>query len=110
MTYLLQQGGFVVRFRYWAGFLGALRKVWYTLLGMKIGEGTTIPKLYVTWPNQIAIGKSCTLEHGIYFKFDGIWQTGPAICIGNHVFVGTGCEFNISLGIDIGDNSLIASG
>jgi acetyltransferase-like isoleucine patch superfamily enzyme len=110
MSYLIEQGGFVLRFRYWAVLLSLLRKTRYTLLGMKIGGGTTIPKLYTTWPNQVAIGKNCTLEPNIYFKFDGIWQSGPSIHIGNHVFLGTGCEFNISLGITIGDNSLIASG
>ena len=110
MAYLVQQGGFVLRFRYWAGLLGWLRKGWYSLLGMQIGSGTTLPKLYMTWPNQVAIGQNCSLEHSIYFKFDGAWQPGPAIRIGNQVFIGNSCEFNISQGLEIGDNALIASG
>ena len=110
MSYLVQQGGFVLRFRYWASTAGWLRKRWYALLGMQVGSGTVLPKLYVTWPNQVAIGQHCTLEHSIYFKFDGIWGPGPAIRIGNQVFIGTGCEFNISQGIEIGDKALIASG
>lgn len=110
MTYLMQQGGFVWRFRYWAKLTGTLRGYWYWLLGMKVGSGTVLPPLHITWPNQVAIGKYCTLEHSIYFKFDGIWQSGTAIRIGNQVFIGSGCEFNITQGIDIGDNTLIASG
>jgi acetyltransferase-like isoleucine patch superfamily enzyme len=110
MAYLLEQGGFVLRVRYAAGLRGWLRKRWYTLLGMKIGSGTILPALDVTWPNQVEIGHNCTLEHHIYFKFDGIWQPGRAIRIGNNVFLGTGCEFNISQGIEIGDGALIASG
>jgi acetyltransferase-like isoleucine patch superfamily enzyme len=77
---------------------------------MKVGSKTLIPKVYITWPQQIAIGKNCTLEQNIYFKFDGIWKPGPSIVIGNHVFVGFGCEFNIRASIVVGDHSLIASG
>ena len=109
-AYLIQQGGFVLRYRHWAKLMGVLRCYWYLLFGMRVGSGTIIPSLYITWPHQVAIGKHCTLEHGIYFKFDGIWQNGTAIRIGNHVFIGSGCEFNISQGIDIGDDTLIASG
>jgi acetyltransferase-like isoleucine patch superfamily enzyme len=110
MAYLVQQGGFVLRFRYWAGLMSWLRKSWYTLFGMKVGSGTALPKLYMTWPNQVVIGQNCTLEHNIYFKFDGLWQPGPSIRIGNQVFIGNNCEFNISQGIEIGHNALIASG
>jgi len=77
---------------------------------MKVGRGTVLPKLYVTWPHQVSIGKDCTLEHSIYFKFDGIWKKGPSICIADSVFIGSGCEFNITDKIEIGDDSLISSG
>ena len=77
---------------------------------MKIGSGTQLPKLTVTWPHQVVIGKNCILEKGIYFKYDGIWQPGPAIRIQDDVFIGTGCEFNIRESIDIGKGALIASG
>jgi acetyltransferase-like isoleucine patch superfamily enzyme len=50
------------------------------------------------------------LEHGIYFKFDGVWQPGPALIIGDNVFIGTGCEFNFRRKIDIGSFCLIAAG
>jgi len=44
------------------------------------------------------------------FKFDSIWKKGLSIRIGNNVYLGSFCEFNISKDIEIGDNSLIASG
>ncbi|NML63650.1 acyltransferase [Hymenobacter sp. RP-2-7] len=110
ITYLIQQGYFVLRFRYRAWFLSLFRSYWYSLLGMNIGSGTTIPSLHTTWPNQISIGNNCILEHNIYFKFDGIWQQGYAIVIKNQVFIGTNCEFNIRQKIIIGNNTLIASG
>jgi len=68
-----------------------------------------LPNMTVTWPHQVRIGKACHLEDNIQFKFDGIWQPGPSISIGDKVFVGSYCEFNIRKGIMIGDHSNIAS-
>jgi acetyltransferase-like isoleucine patch superfamily enzyme len=109
-TYILQQGGFVLRFRYAPKFSGFFRRRWLSLLGMKIGSGTQLPRLTITWPHQVSIGRNCILEKDIYFKYDGTWQQGPAIRIQDDVFIGTGCEFNIRESIDIGKGALIASG
>lgn len=108
--YLVQHGFFVIRHRFIAAIHRAFRKLSLSLLGMKIGDGTVLSKLYVTWPNQVAIGTNCMLEHDIHFKFDGIWESGPAIILNDNVFVGFGCEFNIRKSIVIGANTLIASG
>jgi acetyltransferase-like isoleucine patch superfamily enzyme len=109
-TYILQQGCFVLRFRYIPRFFGLFRSLWLSFLGMKIGNGTLLPKLTITWPHQVAIGRNCILEKGIFFKYDGTWQPGPSIRIQDEVFIGTGCEFNIRESIDIGKGALIASG
>lgn len=108
--YIIHQGLFILRFRFFLKIVGVLRRYRYRILGMKIGGGTNLPYLYVTWPHQIALGRNCKLEQNIFFKFDGIWQKGPSIVIGDSVFLGVGCEFNIRKGITIGNNSLIASG
>lgn len=84
--------------------------MWFSFLGMKIGNGTFIPKIFITWPHQLSIGKNCKLEININFKYDGPWLPGPRIVIGDTVFIGTNCEFNINEGITIGNDSLIASG
>jgi acetyltransferase-like isoleucine patch superfamily enzyme len=110
MSYIIQQTGFVIRKRYWPLFSGFFRKMWLQLLGMKIGAGTTVPPLFITWPHQVSLGANCALEEQISFKFDGIRKPGPSIFIGDHVFIGSGCEFNIRLRIDVGSDSLIASG
>lgn len=110
MGRIIQQGFFVMRFRYLPKISGAVRKIWFSLQGMKIGAATHLPRLFVTWPHQVAIGANCILEELISFKFDGIRKPGPSIRISDHVFIGSGCEFNIRLGIDIGADSLIASG
>jgi acetyltransferase-like isoleucine patch superfamily enzyme len=86
------------------------RKIYLQILGAKIGRGTWIPKCIVPWPHQMQIGVNCTLEPDIYFKFDGYWQPGPRILIGNRVFIGRGVEFNVQDQIEIGDDSGIGSG
>ncbi|MFP5439219.1 MAG: DapH/DapD/GlmU-related protein [Bacteroidia bacterium] len=87
-----------------------LRNLYYRTAGMKIGNGTFLERIAVTWPHQVAIGSNCRLEHDIYFHFDGIHKPGPSIIIGDNSFVGFGCEFNITKKITIGTDCLIASG
>jgi acetyltransferase-like isoleucine patch superfamily enzyme len=77
---------------------------------MRVGSKTRLPKMMVTWPHQISIGNNCRMEDGIFIKFDGIWKPGPSICFGNHVFIGSGTEFNIRIGLSVGNDTLIASG
>ncbi len=77
---------------------------------MKLGKNTFLPRLSITWPHQVRIGTDCLLEDEVAFKFDGPWMDGPRIWIGNRVFIGRSCEFNIQCSINIGDDSLIASG
>lgn len=87
-----------------------MRRVGWSLQGARFGRGTSVPSLFITWPHQVAIGASCILEPDIYFKYDGIWQPGPSIVVEDRVFIGRGCEFNIRNHIQIGRESLIASG
>ena len=89
---------------------GALRTIYCRLLGMKIGRKTRMPKIFVTWPHQVSIGQNCRLEHHLYFHFDGVYQPGPSIKIGDDTFIGSDCEFNIRRSVLIGNNCLIASG
>jgi len=108
--YLYQQSIFVLRTRYIKKFRGLLRRQLLVAAGMKIAKGCEIPKLHVTWPHQVTIGKNCILEHDIYFKYDGIWSPDSSIIIEDDVFIGSGCEFNISGRIQIGKRAMIASG
>jgi len=108
--YFFQQAFFVIRNRYLARLCSLFRKMWYCPFGLKVGAGTQLTSMTVTWPHQVAIGKNCSLEKGIYFKYDGIWQPGPSIIIGDSVFIGSFTEFNIKKKLAIGNDSLIASG
>ena len=78
--------------------------------GARFGTGTGVPCLRIAWPHQVAVGARCILEPDIFFKYDGFWQPGPSIVVGNRVFIGRGCEFNIRKRIEIGSDCLIASG
>ncbi len=86
------------------------RGVYWRLQGMRVGRGTLLPPVKITWPHQVRIGRECILEPGIHFKFDGIHSPGPSIVIGDHCFIGGSCEFNICEGLRIGRRSAIASG
>lgn len=108
--YFLQQSLFIFRFRYLKKWLDFKNAFLFKLGGMKIGKGTSLSKCYVTWPHQVSIGKNCVLEQNVFLKYDGIWAEGPSIVIGNNVFIGSGCEFNIVDNITIGNKCLIASG
>lgn len=110
LSYFFQQSLFILRFRFAGQFVSRLRKLWLTAGGMKVGTNTKLPKLFISWPHQVSIGSNCILEHSIYFKYDGIWKIGPSICINDNVFIGSGCEFNITDSIEIGEHSLISSG
>ncbi|MES2828471.1 MAG: acyltransferase [Bacteroidota bacterium] len=110
MNKLFQTVFFQARFRYVDVFIGGLRNFCLSLMGMKIGSGTYLPRINVTWPHKVTIGKFCKIENDVYFKHDGIWSENPSIEIGDNVFVGSYCEFNIRKGIKVGNNSLIASG
>ena len=110
MDKILQKIGFVIRVRYWGKITGFIRKYWFSIFGMQIGKNTFLQKISVTWPHQVRIGNNCNLENNIIFKYDGIWKTGPSIVIGDKVFIGNSCEFNITKGIEIGNHANIASG
>ncbi len=77
---------------------------------MKVGNDTVLPRIVVTWPHQVSIGKQCRIEHGVYFHYDGICRPGPSIVIGDDCFIGAGCEFNIDSRLTIGNHCLVASG
>ncbi len=82
----------------------------WRVLGLRVGSGTLLPRIHVTWPHQVSLGSNCTIEHDCYFKYDGIWAPGPRLIVGDHVFLGAGCEFDFKRGITVGSHCLIASG
>lgn len=110
IKYIIQQTLFIFRFRYLNKYLNSIVAIWLRLSGMKIGKGTNLSKIIVTWPHQVSFGKNCLVERGVSFKYDGIWSSGPSIIFEDDVFIGMGCEFNISSSIKVGKKTMIASG
>jgi acetyltransferase-like isoleucine patch superfamily enzyme len=86
------------------------RMLRWRAMGLRAGPRTRLPKVHITWPHQVAFGADCQVEHGSYFKFDGIYAPGPTLRFGDRVFIGAGCEFNIRAGLEVGADALIASG
>lgn len=93
------------------GIPGMARAPLLRLRGARIGSGTRIPpRTLFTWPHQVKLGNRCIMQPDIFFNFDHYWSPGPSIVIGDRVFIGRGCEFNIRKRLDIGDDCLIGSG
>ena len=101
---------FRLRHNVWGGLLSTWRKFYFRAQGMQVGRGTHLGRLAANWPHQVKIGAACIFEDDVTLKFDGIWQPGAAIQIGDHCFIGRDVEFNIRKKISIGDHALIASG
>lgn len=110
MNKIIQKAFFVLHWRYMYRLRNWVRKIILRFLGMQIGKNTSFGKLYITWPHKVVLGNNCVLEHDIFFKYDGIWEEKRSIFIGDYVFLGSGCEFNIRKSISIGKYSMIASG
>jgi carbonic anhydrase/acetyltransferase-like protein (isoleucine patch superfamily) len=87
-----------------------MRKLILRVRGAVIGEGTQVPRLLVTWPHQVSLGRDCVLQPDVFFNYSHFWTPGPSMIFGDRVFLGRGCEFNIRERITVGDDCLIASG
>lgn len=87
-----------------------IRKWIFRLRGGHIGRGTNLPAYEVTWPHQVSLGCDCVLQTDIFFNYDTYYEPGPSIIIGDRVFLGRACEFNIRGKLEIGRDSLIAAG
>ena len=98
------------RLRFKLGFRSWMRRCWWSAQGARFGAQTGVPRLAITWPHQLQIGAHCILEDDTIFKFDGMWQPGPSIVVGDRVFIGSNCEFNIIKRMEVGNDCLIASG
>jgi acetyltransferase-like isoleucine patch superfamily enzyme len=110
MNKFIQKSFFVLNIKMSPTIASFFRCSYLKVVGMQIGNNTIIPRLIISWPHQVSIGSNCQLEPNTIFKYDGIWSPGPSIVIGDEVFIGSGCEFNINSGIKIGKYSNIASG
>lgn len=110
MNPTFQKAAFRLRHTICGGLLSLWRRNYLRVFGMRIGRHTYLGRLTVAWPHKVNIGDCCLIEEDVSFKFDGIWCPGAAIIIGDGVFIGRGCEFNIRKRITVGKGCAIASG
>lgn len=80
------------------------------LLGANIHPSVRMGSAYVSWPHQLRIGSSCVIEQGVVFKHNECLEPGPGIVLGDRVFVGNNCHFNITSRLFIGNDCLLAAG
>lgn len=99
-------------------FFKTIRKIKYIYrlykfkyLGMEIGKNTYIGKVEVGYAyEQISIGDFCSIENSTNFMIPNYDSNQLSVIIGNNVYLGSGCHFNIGKQIRIGSNCMIASG
>jgi len=84
-----------------------LHKILLKLSGVKIGNNTFTSNLKILDAKKINIGNSTIIEDDTFIRN---WSYDSDIKIGNNVFIGRGCEFNIGSKFIIGDYCAIASG
>ncbi len=104
------KGIFIWRYKIWYKLYSYFYRNWLGLMGASIGKNTIIDGANFTWYHKVKIGSDCMIEKNVTFKYDGAFTEGYAIMIDDKTFVGTGCEFNISENIKIGNHCAIASG
>ncbi|MCU1320426.1 MAG: lacA 2 [Acidobacteriaceae bacterium] len=101
---------FRIRQHYWVLTLSRFRTWYWRVLGMKIGDGTRLSVMKVTWPHKVSLGKRCSLEHAVYMNAAGGYTEGVSIEVGDGTFIGHGCEFNVTSKVTVGRDCLIAAG
>lgn len=89
-----------------------LRIFYYRSLGMSIHIKTNISKGYVNLPSSVIIGEGTTINRNFFIGYYGIKPIHNIypITIGNRSFIGNDCSFDITSGITIKDDCMIAQG
>lgn len=86
--------------------VGRLRAMWLRLRGARIGAKTQIgTRLMVRGARGITLGSRVEVEHDVYFK---LVHSDARLHVGDHTFVGRGCELDIAVAVMIGAHTLIA--
>jgi acetyltransferase-like isoleucine patch superfamily enzyme len=78
--------------------------------GMKVGKGSSVGYLHCLWPGRVIAGFGVIIEDRVGIKINHPFAEGYALEIGNNVFIGEDCNFNITSGVSIGDGTWIAAG
>jgi acetyltransferase-like isoleucine patch superfamily enzyme len=86
--------------------LGRLRAAIWRLRGLDAGSKSWVgARLTVVRPHLVSLGSRCTVEHDVYLK---VVDDAARLQLGDYVFVGTGCELDVALSVEIGPYTLLA--
>lgn len=87
---------------------GRTRALMLRMRGMHIGAKTSVAgRVRVTRPWCISLGGRSGIEQNVYLK---IVDDRARVEIGDHVFIGNGCEIDAAHSITIGAHTLLAPG
>jgi acetyltransferase-like isoleucine patch superfamily enzyme len=85
---------------------GRIRALILRLRGARIDAKSSIgPRLAARNPRGITLGIRVEIEHDVYLK---LVSAEARLHVGDHTFIGRGCEFDVAASVTIGSHTLIA--
>ncbi len=85
-----------------------VRALWLRVLGARVGPKCSLGvRLQVRNARGITLGARVEIEHDVYLK---LVAPEAALQIGDHAFLGRGCEIDVALSVSIGAHTLLAPG
>lgn len=93
-------------------YLRVPRIIYYRMFGMDIKFNSYISKGYINNPSCVSIGEFTMIKSNFNIGYYGtdLCDYSHPISIGNRVFVGNDSSFDITSGITINDDCMIAQG
>jgi len=83
---------------------GRLRAAWLRMRGARIGAKTSIgARLVARNAKSMTLGARVEIEHDVFLK-----MIGGSLTVGDHTFIGRGCELDIAQSVVIGAHTLLA--
>jgi acetyltransferase-like isoleucine patch superfamily enzyme len=75
--------------------------------GRRVRTGSFVH--WISGPGDIELGDDVRVDGKCHFLFASRFADRPTLSVGDHVYIGHGCEFTIGRGIAIGRHCLIAA-
>jgi acetyltransferase-like isoleucine patch superfamily enzyme len=93
-------------------YLRIPRILYYRALGMSVGFDSFVSKGHINYPSHVKIGQLSSIHSNFLIEYHGetLSKHSYPINIGNGTFIGVCSSFDITLGITIKDNCMVAQG
>jgi acetyltransferase-like isoleucine patch superfamily enzyme len=85
---------------------GRIRAMLLRFRGAKVGAKSSLgTRLIARNPGGVTLGSRVEIEHDVYLK---LVSRDARLNVGNHTFIGRGCELDVAVEVTIGEHTLIA--